>query len=210
MAERECTCHLRNCRWPRNRRHSCSHRLGALWPPRATNKHPLLVLLVCLPDCRERDSIAQHALHPKLEINLSAFVDKTPRRAAPNALGVPWKAGQPGKGPSIAFTVTTSDSLQQIRVWISYHRAIGVTIFYIFANGQAARADNVAALRALPGVKVVLQDAALKLRHENSRQVACPPACLHRPRWAGCFSKCPLCGWLFLRRLGQLLTAAAG
>lgn len=34
---------------------------------------------------------------------------------------------------------------------------------------QAARADNVAALRALPGVTVVLRDAELRRRHENSR-----------------------------------------
>ncbi|EFN51864.1 hypothetical protein CHLNCDRAFT_7951, partial [Chlorella variabilis] len=71
--------------------------------------------------------------------------------------------------PKIAFVVTTSDSLQQIRIWISYHKALGVTTFYIFADGQAARADNVAALRALPGVTVVLRDAELRRRHENSR-----------------------------------------
>lgn len=34
---------------------------------------------------------------------------------------------------------------------------------------QAARADSVAALRALPGVTVVLRDAELKQRHETSR-----------------------------------------
>lgn len=34
---------------------------------------------------------------------------------------------------------------------------------------QAARADSVAALRALPGVTVVLRDAELKQRHEASR-----------------------------------------
>lgn len=37
---------------------------------------------------------------------------------------------------------------------------------------QTARADNVAALRALPGVTVVLRDAELKRRHENSRHGA--------------------------------------
>lgn len=34
---------------------------------------------------------------------------------------------------------------------------------------QAARADNVAALRSLPGITVVLRDAELRRRHENSR-----------------------------------------
>ena len=55
------------------------------------------------------------------------------------------------------------------------------------ANLQAARADNVAALRALPGVTVVLRDAELKRRHEASRQVADPNG-----KIAGC-----------LRRLGS-------
>jgi hypothetical protein len=179
--------------------------------------------------------MAQQIHHPKLEINLAAIMEKPPRQAAPKGLGVAWKAEQPKEAPRIAFVVTTSDSLQQIRVWISYHRAIGVTTFYIFADGQvcvrgvcclralrhpgcwvlppgaagwcpacpslvmpplhcvssiaachappalcanlqAARADNVAALRALPGVTVVLRDAELKRRHEASRQVAGPMA----------------------------------
>lgn len=36
---------------------------------------------------------------------------------------------------------------------------------------QTARPDNVAALRAIPGVTVVLRDAELRKRHENSRRV---------------------------------------
>ena len=35
--------------------------------------------------------------------------------------------------------MTTSESLPQIRVWIHYHRAIGVSTFYIFADGQVRR-----------------------------------------------------------------------
>lgn len=36
---------------------------------------------------------------------------------------------------------------------------------------QAARADNVDVLRSIPGVTVVLRDAELRRRHENSRHV---------------------------------------
>lgn len=51
--------------------------------------------------------------------------------------GQAWKGQEPqSDGPRIAFIVTTSDSLQQIRIWINYHRAIGVGTFYIFADGQ--------------------------------------------------------------------------
>lgn len=56
--------------------------------------------------------------------------------------GQAWVGQEPrADGPRIAFIVTTSDSLQQIRVWISYHRSIGVGTFYVFADGQV-RAGN--------------------------------------------------------------------
>ncbi|KAL4450650.1 hypothetical protein ABPG77_001006 [Micractinium sp. CCAP 211/92] len=98
-------------------------------------------------------------------------VSATARPQIPLGMGgQAWVGQQPrADGPRIAFIVTTSDSLQQIRVWINYHRSIGVSTFYIFADGQAARPDNVAALRATPGVTVVLRDAELRKRHENSR-----------------------------------------
>lgn len=138
-------------------------------------------------------------------------VSATARPQIPLGMGgQPWVGQQPqADGPRIAFIVTTSDSLQQIRVWINYHRSIGVSTFYIFADGQvgagstvlglvlracvgcmhyfcrpccrpdaplllslqSARPDNVAALRATPGVTVVLRDAELRKRHENSRRV---------------------------------------
>lgn len=119
----------------------------------------------------EHDLMQQHEQRPKLEASLAAAQQRPARQPHPPGLGgQPWKAQQPlPGGVRIAFIVTTSDSLQQIRVWINYHRALGVTTFYIFAEGQAARPDSVAALQALPGVTVVLRDAELKRRHEGSR-----------------------------------------
>ena len=38
--------------------------------------------------------------------------------------------------PQVAFVVTTSESLTQIKIWLAYHRAIGVSMFYIFVDGQ--------------------------------------------------------------------------
>ncbi|KAL4853226.1 hypothetical protein ACK3TF_005740 [Chlorella vulgaris] len=126
-----------------------------------------------------RDLMAQQQqqqmqLHqPKLELSLAHLESDKPKQPLPQGLG--GQAWRPqlkpaGNGrPTVAFVVTTSDSLQQIRIWISYHKSIGVSNFYIFADGQAARADNVAALRSLPGITVVLRDAELRRRHENSR-----------------------------------------
>lgn len=83
----------------------------------------------------------QHEQRPKLEASLAAAQQRPARQPHPPGLGgQPWKAQQPlPGGVRIAFIVTTSDSLQQIRVWINYHRALGVTTFYIFAEGQVRR-----------------------------------------------------------------------
>ncbi len=188
----------------------------------------LLPLSSALLPCSERDLMAMQ--QPKLEVSAEkqaasaaaavtasttavtgSGVSATARPQIPLGMGgQAWVGQQPrADGPRIAFIVTTSDSLQQIRVWVNYHRSIGVSTFYIFADGQvgagstvlglelracvgcmhdfcipccrpdaplllslqAARPDNVAALRATPGVTVVLRDAELRKRHENSRRV---------------------------------------
>ena len=100
--------------------------------------------------CRERDLVLQHEKRPKLEANLVAAQQRQTRQPRPLGLGgQPWKAQQPLPGGArIAFIVTTSDSLQQIRVWISYHRAIGVTTFYIFAEGQVRSGGRLSQMSA--------------------------------------------------------------
>lgn len=93
-----------------------------------------------------RDLMAQQQqqqmqLHqPKLELSLAHLESDKPKQPLPQGLG--GQAWRPqlkpaGNGrPTVAFVVTTSDSLQQIRIWISYHKSIGVSNFYIFADGQ--------------------------------------------------------------------------
>ncbi len=36
----------------------------------------------------------------------------------------------------LAFVTTTSDSYRQIKLWIDYHKSIGVMTFYLFVDGQ--------------------------------------------------------------------------
>lgn len=79
----------------------------------------------------------------------------TARRQIPQGMGgQAWVGQEPrADGPRIAFIVTTSDSLQQIRVWINYHRSIGVGTFYIFADGQvSAGAGRLASHQSRAGV----------------------------------------------------------
>ncbi|KAK9861034.1 hypothetical protein WJX84_012365 [Apatococcus fuscideae] len=74
-----------------------------------------------------------------------------------------------GKGPRLAFVTTTADTLRQIRLWIQYHRAVGVTDFILFVEGQAAKPEVANALDRIEGVQVVIRDEALKQRHASSR-----------------------------------------
>ncbi len=83
--------------------------------------------------------MAQQLHRPKLELSVAQHMGQSSRqRQLPTDLGgQAWKPQQlAAQAPRIAFVVTTSDSLQQIRIWISYHKALGVTTFYIFADGQ--------------------------------------------------------------------------
>ena len=63
----------------------------------------------------------------------------------------------------------TSESYQQIRIWLQYHQSIGVSIFYLFVDGQAARPEVQAQLATLPGVTVVPRNEELIERQAHSR-----------------------------------------
>lgn len=54
----------------------------------------------------------------------------------------------------LAFVTTTADTLRQIRLWIQYHRAVGVTDFILFVEGQAAKPEVANALDRIEGVQV--------------------------------------------------------
>lgn len=41
----------------------------------------------------------------------------------------------------IAFVSTTAEGYKQTRQWVNYHRVIGVTHFYLFVDGVAARPE---------------------------------------------------------------------
>ena len=69
----------------------------------------------------------------------------------------------------LAFVAMTSESYNQIHLWIQYHQAIGVEIFYLFVDGQAASPEVQKQLAALPGVQVIPRDEKLVERQANSR-----------------------------------------
>lgn len=72
-------------------------------------------------------------------------------------------------GSKIAFVSTTASGYRETRLWVNYHRVIGVTHFYLFVDGVAARPEVMAKLSKLPGVKVVPRDEGLKDRQAHSR-----------------------------------------
>jgi hypothetical protein len=130
----------------------------------------------------ERAARRRHDALPRLEAELARAGGGALRRAdlASQALGGagalggaagwawPDAAGAAAE-QRIAFTVTTAEAPPQISLWLAYHRALGVSAFYLFVEGQAATPAAVAALRAERGVRVVERDAALLARHNASR-----------------------------------------
>ncbi|KDD75483.1 hypothetical protein H632_c662p2, partial [Helicosporidium sp. ATCC 50920] len=86
-------------------------------------------------------------------------------------LSQPWHPWSPPEGSSerIAFCATAAEPLADIRAWLNYARALGVTHFYLFTEGRANLEANVAALQREPGVTVIRNDEELARAHASSR-----------------------------------------
>jgi len=50
----------------------------------------------------------------------------------------------------ICVTSSTSASLEQILPWLFYHKAIGVSTFFLFVEGKAAKPNVSAVLESIP------------------------------------------------------------
>lgn len=68
----------------------------------------------------------------------------------------------------IAFMVTTAEHPDQIILWMSYHRAIGVSFFYLFTEGIANTPESIDRLSVEPGVSVIPRDKNLTDAHAKS------------------------------------------
>ena len=86
----------------------------------------------------------------------------------------------------------TSEPYEQIRVWLQYHQSIGVSIFYLFVDGQAARPEVQAQLSLLPGVTVIPRDEELIDRQAHSR--------IWNETWLAAFFHKPCNHELFVRQ----------
>uniref|UniRef100_A0A1D2A8P6 Glycosyltransferase family 92 protein n=2 Tax=Auxenochlorella protothecoides TaxID=3075 RepID=A0A1D2A8P6_AUXPR len=92
------------------------------------------------------------------------------KEVRPQGFDSPWKGPGPNpNGVKIAFCVTTSEPLADLRLWLQYNKAIGVARFYLFVQGRAALPENIAGLQHLPEVTVVPYDDKLKQTHATSR-----------------------------------------
>ena len=56
----------------------------------------------------------------------------------------------------LVFVTTTSESFRQIKLWIDYHKSIGVNHFYLFVDGQV-RLAYAASCYTLHGLTPPLQ-----------------------------------------------------
>lgn len=69
----------------------------------------------------------------------------------------------------IAIVVTTSEHPDHIILWMAYHRAIGVSLFYVFTEGIAGSEESIELLSNEPGVSVVPRDDNLTAIQSKSR-----------------------------------------
>ncbi|XP_010915920.1 glycosyltransferase-like At2g41451 [Elaeis guineensis] len=75
----------------------------------------------------------------------------------------------PDPRPKICITTSTSAGLEQILPWLYYHKVIGVTNFFLFVEGQAAKPNVSAVLESIPGVKVIYRTRELEEKQAKSR-----------------------------------------
>lgn len=71
--------------------------------------------------------------------------------------------------PKICITSSTSASLEQILPWLFYHKVIGVSTFFLFVEGKAAKPNVAAVLGSIPGVKVIYRTRDLEEKQAKSR-----------------------------------------
>ncbi|XP_044478349.1 glycosyltransferase-like At2g41451 [Mangifera indica] len=71
--------------------------------------------------------------------------------------------------PKICITSSTSAGLEQTLPWIFYHKAIGVSNFFLFVEGMAASANVSKVLESIPGVKVIFRTKELEEQQAKSR-----------------------------------------
>jgi hypothetical protein len=75
---------------------------------------------------------------------------------------------------------------------MAYHRALGVSTYYLFVEGQASTPEAIAALRAEPGATVIPVDQDLETRRANSR--------IWNENWLNTFFNKPCNHELFVRQ----------
>lgn len=86
----------------------------------------------------------------------------------------------------------TSEGYDQIKVWLQYHQTLGVSLFYLFVDGQAARPEVQAQLALLPGVTVIPRNEELIERQAHSR--------IWNETWLAAFFHKPCNHELFVRQ----------
>ncbi|KAJ4765600.1 glycosyltransferase-like protein [Rhynchospora pubera] len=71
--------------------------------------------------------------------------------------------------PKVCITTSTSAGLQQILPWLYYHKVIGVSRFFLFVEGEAAKPGASSVLESIRGVKVIYRTRELEEKQARSR-----------------------------------------
>lgn len=73
------------------------------------------------------------------------------------------------KSSKLCITTTTAAGLDQILPWIFYHKTIGIDIFLLFVEGNAASENSTSVLEAIPGVRIIFHTKELEEKQAKSR-----------------------------------------
>uniref|UniRef100_A0A0D9UYP3 Glycosyltransferase family 92 protein n=1 Tax=Leersia perrieri TaxID=77586 RepID=A0A0D9UYP3_9ORYZ len=97
-----------------------------------------------------------------------------------------------GLTPKICITGSTSAGLHQILPWLYYHKVIGVSNFFLFVEGEAAKPAVTSVLESIRGVKIIYRTKELKEKQDRSR--------IWNETWLGSFFYKPCNYELFVKQ----------
>ncbi len=161
------------------------------------------LFIIAILSCSEAEFIKEIDGNPKLEFPQKSTLGRKGgtqvKRIRGNVLSgfdnnVKWALEPPNSAnkTKIAFITTTSEHPDKIILWMEYHRAIGVSLFYLFTEGVASSNESMEILSKEPGVSIVPRDDNLTAIQSTSRA--------WRENWLAAFFNKPCNHELFVKQ----------
>mmetsp|Transcript_12967 Transcript_12967/g.24719 ORF Transcript_12967/g.24719 Transcript_12967/m.24719 type:complete len:502 (-) Transcript_12967:176-1681(-) len=79
------------------------------------------------------------------------------------------KASRHARSAKVCIGTTTADGLERVLPWLRYHRSIGISRFYLFAEGKTASPEVSQVLMEMPDIHLFLPSEQLDISRAHSR-----------------------------------------